>query len=84
MKHKTTSDLHYYSDRLMKKLRMIHSLPVTVIEAPSGHGKTTAVRDLLQSSRPKNVQVLWFTAQDEAAAAGFHRLCQIIGKSTML
>ena len=40
-------DIHYYSDRLKQKLN--HCLPREVIvEAPSGYGKTTAVRDYLE------------------------------------
>jgi LuxR family maltose regulon positive regulatory protein len=59
---------------------MIRSSPFTVIEAPSGYGKTTAVRDFLKSSLPKSASVFWFTAEEETPAAGFSHFCCEIEK----
>ena len=71
---------HYYSDRLIGKLNKLRFAPVTVIEAPSGYGKTTAIRDYLEDSLPRGTPAYWFTATDEAPAEGFRRFCREIEK----
>ena len=71
---------HYFSDRLKRKLEQLHAFPAAIIEAPSGYGKTTSVRDYLNASVSRNANVHWFTAVAEAQNAGFRRLCRAIGK----
>jgi LuxR family maltose regulon positive regulatory protein len=71
---------HYYSDRLKCKLSKLRFAPAAVIEAPSGYGKTTAIRDYLESGLPQGTPTYWFTATDEVPAASFRRLCGEIGK----
>ncbi len=70
---------HYYSDRLRRKLNQIHSLPAVIVEAPSGYGKTTAVRDFLEALPPYAAAVHWFTAVSEAPAVSFQRFCRVLG-----
>ena len=43
------AEVHYFSDSLRKKLGRMLTAPATVVEAPSGYGKTTAC--LLYTSR---------------------------------
>lgn len=71
---------HYYSNRLKHKLAEMRFAPATVVEAPSGYGKTTAIRDYLEGKLPQDTPVYWFTAADEAPAVGFRRLCREIEK----
>ncbi|HPA54061.1 MAG TPA: LuxR C-terminal-related transcriptional regulator [Bacillota bacterium] len=73
-------ELHYFSDSLKQKLKDILHALVTVVEAPSGYGKTTAIRDFLKAELSQGTPVYWFTAVDEAPAAGFRRLCHEIDK----
>lgn len=73
-------DIHYYSDRLKHKLNKLQISHAVVFEAPSGYGKTTAVRDYLKDNLPLSAAVYWFTATDEEPDAGFRRLCHEIGK----
>ncbi|ABI68390.1 LuxR C-terminal-related transcriptional regulator [Syntrophomonas wolfei] len=75
-----SNELHYYSDRLKRKLEQIHLVPVTIVEAPSGYGKTTAIRDFLQNSLSQGTPIYWFTAMDEKPSAAFRRLCREIEK----
>jgi LuxR family maltose regulon positive regulatory protein len=70
----------YYSKRLKRKLDELRFFSVTVIEAPSGYGKTTAIKDYIKTEIPKNIPVYWFAAMDETPAAGFQRLCREIDK----
>jgi LuxR family maltose regulon positive regulatory protein len=79
-KKKGTPELHYYSDRLKDKLDGIRFHTTTVVEAPPGYGKTTAIRDYLEDALPPSVPVYWFTAMDELPAACFRRFSQEIAK----
>lgn len=82
MKHRNSSltEIHYYSGRLKGKLNQLRFVPAAVVEAPSGYGKTTAIRYWLENDIPPNTPVYWFTAVDESPLAGFRRLCCAINK----
>ncbi len=77
-RNKVQGEPHYYSDRLKQKLDGIRAAPTTVVEAPPGYGKTTAIRDYLENALPQSMPVYWFTAADELPAAGFRRFSQVI------
>ncbi|MCL2426979.1 MAG: LuxR C-terminal-related transcriptional regulator [Oscillospiraceae bacterium] len=72
------TDNHYYSDHLQNKLRLLNSKNGTIIEAPSGYGKTTAVRHYLEDAAADGDDIHWFIAMDEAPAALYRRLCSEI------
>lgn len=80
MKNAKKKELHYFSDRLRLKLNKLRSFPATIVEAPSGYGKTTAVRDFLESALPQGTPIYWFAAANEAPASGYRRLCYEIDK----
>ncbi|MPM03541.1 HTH-type transcriptional regulator MalT [bioreactor metagenome] len=71
---------HYYSDRLIRKLEALRTTPATVVEAPSGYGKSTAVRDFLEERIPRTASVCWFTIVDETPSASYRRFCQELNK----
>lgn len=71
---------HYYSARLRNKLNGLRSVSTTIVEAPSGFGKTTAIRDYLEATLPSGIPVYWFTATDEAPSACFRRFSREIEK----
>lgn len=70
------SDIHYYSPRLLKKLEGILMTPVTVVEAPSGYGKTTGVRDYLNENLPKGTSLYWWSADEDSPETSWTRLCK--------
>ena len=74
------AELHYYSEAVRQKFGDLPLNAVTIIEAPSGYGKTTAVQDFLGAKISRNIPVYWFTAMEEASEAGFRRLCGEIHK----
>lgn len=47
------NELHYYSDQLKLKLEAMRFVPATVVAAPSGYGKTTAIRDFCKTLSPR-------------------------------
>ena len=74
------ANLHYYSDRMQNKLSLLAAAKAAVIEAPSGYGKTTAIRDYLEGAADNGDDIYWFTAIEEAPAALYRRLCREIEK----
>lgn len=61
----------YYSDRLRNKLKLILFKALTVVEAPPGYGKTSAVREALRAVSPTLVH--WATMIDESFALSYKR-----------
>ena len=51
----------YFSEELTAALKKITDYPLTVIEAPMGYGKTTAVKEYIANS---DFEVLWQTVYD--------------------
>jgi len=58
-RHNTQS--RYFSEQLTAALKKITDYPLTVIEAPMGYGKTTAVKEYIANS---DFEVLWQTVYD--------------------
>ena len=50
----------YFSNELINKLQLIQNYSLTLIEAPAGYGKTSAIRRAMQDIDQN--QVRWFTA----------------------
>ncbi|HWP79090.1 MAG TPA: LuxR C-terminal-related transcriptional regulator, partial [Candidatus Acidoferrum sp.] len=66
-------------DRVNRALESVFDYPLTVIEAPIGYGKTTAVREFLALN---NCPVLWlsFLPGEDTASFFWDRLSEEIGK----
>lgn len=65
--------------RVDRELEAIFEYPMTVVAAPMGYGKTTAVRQFLDS---RDSQVLWlsFVAPDESGAFFWQEFSHEIGR----
>ena len=63
------SSVHYYSDELLEKLEKIVEEKTTLIEAPTGYGKTTAIKDLMQNAQNRGATVEWITVAEEPVGA---------------
>lgn len=65
--------------RVNRALESIFDYPMTIVEAPIGYGKTTAVREFLTL---KNTPVIWlsFLSEDDTTAAFWDRLAVEFGK----
>ncbi len=48
-------------DRINKILSVVYDYPLTILEAPMGYGKTTAVRNFIEA---ENLKPFWFTFPD--------------------
>ncbi|MDF2544399.1 MAG: ATP-dependent transcriptional regulator [Herbinix sp.] len=62
----------YFSEKLIDAMNHITKYPLTVIEAPMGYGKTTAVKEQLKES---NTRILWQTVYDEYSSNFWNGFC---------
>ncbi|SMD04423.1 LuxR C-terminal-related transcriptional regulator [Sporomusa malonica] len=67
----------YMRKPVNQALNKIWEYPLTVVEAPMGYGKTTAVKEYLKRSR---AEVLWQTLLDESATVFWKRLSRLFRK----
>jgi len=67
----------YMRKSIVQALNNIWEYPLTVVEAPMGYGKTTAVREYLSSSE---AEVLWQTLIDDSASGFWNGLSRLLGK----
>jgi len=70
---------YYFSENLNRKIEIFAMSKAALIEAPSGYGKTTAMREYLKGADPGEA-VYWFTAVDEAPTALYRRFCHEVEK----
>lgn len=66
----------FFSDRIMEKLQSIFDNGITVVEAPTGFGKTSSVRNILKNA---DEVVVWITIENEDKNIFFSELCNQIG-----
>ncbi len=67
----------YLRQPLRQALSRIWEYPLTVVEAPMGYGKTTAVKESLNNSDAK---VLWQTVVDDSVIGFWRGLCRMLKK----
>jgi len=68
---------YYFSDKLKRQLIQISHYPLTVVEAPSGFGKTTAVREYLKENLPHDACEHWYTCLGESASVAWMGICEL-------
>ena len=68
---------YYFSDRLKRQLNQIPRYPLTIVEAPSGFGKTTAIREYLKGTLPHGACEYWYTCLGESAPAAWLGICEL-------
>ena len=67
----------YLSDRLKSQLAQITHFPLTVVEAPSGFGKTTAVREYLKETLSDSARQYWYTCLSENPSVAWSGVCDL-------
>lgn len=65
----------YITDKLRHQMEQIPEFPCTLIEAPMGYGKTTAVREYLKGT---DAHVLWQRIYDDSATGFWTALCRLL------
>jgi len=67
----------YFHERIIKAVKEIADYPLTIVEAPMGYGKTTAVRELLAQNK---VNVLWQRVHDSSLSSFWNGFCNIFNE----
>lgn len=62
----------FFSDRLKEKLQSIYESRLTIVEAPTGFGKTTSVKNTLENA---DDVVIWITIENDDKELFFKDLC---------
>lgn len=70
------TDAVYLPEHLMARLDGIREHPLTVIEAPSGFGKTTSLREYLRGC--PHSRSLWYTCLGETSAGSWAGVCDLV------
>ncbi|MGE7695099.1 LuxR C-terminal-related transcriptional regulator [Lysinibacillus sp. NPDC094177] len=68
---------YYFKDKLKRQLDQISHHPLTIVEAPSGFGKTTAVREYLKENLPHGACEYWYTCLGESAPMAWMGICEL-------
>lgn len=68
---------YYFSERLKRRLGQISRYPLTIVEAPSGFGKTTAIREFLKENLPEGASEYWYTCLGESASTAWLGICEL-------
>jgi len=68
----------YLPEKLKEQLAQITNYPVTVVEAPSGFGKTTAVKEYLNNSLPDGAIQYWYTCLSESPLVAWAGICDML------
>lgn len=69
---------YYFSNKLKRQLTQIPHYPLTIVEAPSGFGKTTAVREYLKGHLPQGACEFWYTCVGESASMAWMGICDLL------
>ncbi|HWR62704.1 MAG TPA: LuxR C-terminal-related transcriptional regulator, partial [Clostridia bacterium] len=70
--------VYYFSDKLKRQLARIPHYPLTIVEAPSGFGKTTAVREYLKANLPRDAREYCYTCLGEPASIAWRGICELL------
>jgi LuxR family maltose regulon positive regulatory protein len=73
-----THERYYFPERLRSLLTGIASQPFTLVEAPSGYGKTTAVREYLKNNLPTGARAHWYTCFGEPPPKAWDSICGLL------
>lgn len=71
---------HYYPARVLEQLAGVFAFPATVVLAPGGYGKTTAVRDFVRDNLPAGTVLEWCAVDEEAPGLSWDRLCRVLAR----
>lgn len=71
---KYNTGIYYFTDKLCDQLQQLYEYPCTLIEAPMGYGKTTAIREYL---RDNNSQTLWLKIFDNSLTGFWSSFCRL-------
>ncbi len=69
----------FFPKRIMERLSSVKSYPLTLIEAPSGFGKTTSLRYFFDTQISETALIIWRTLSPELPNATWKAFCTSVG-----
>ncbi|NLO48881.1 MAG: helix-turn-helix transcriptional regulator [Clostridiales bacterium] len=63
----------------MERMASIKAFPLTLVEAPSGFGKTTALRHFFDTRVSETARIIWHTFVSESMNSSWKSFCACIG-----
>ena len=73
--------IKYYPPRLMEQLEYIKSYPLTLVETPSGFGKTTILEHFFDSRLPKSILQSRYEFMQVSSGKGWGQFCAMIAQA---
>lgn len=70
-------DIVYFPERILSKVSRVRDYPLTLIEAPSGFGKTTSFREYLRAHIPSSSRAFWYTSLGEPSTKAWGTICDL-------
>ena len=67
----------YFPEGITKAMDEIFSYPMTIIEAPMGYGKSTAIREYLKNT---DANILWQRIYDKSTNNFWHGFCHLLAE----
>ena len=74
----------FFPKGLISRLDGICDHPLTFVEAPSGFGKTTAVKEYLSNNLPEGAREHWYTCLGESPSIAWAGICRLFGSSAIV
>jgi LuxR family maltose regulon positive regulatory protein len=79
-KRQTVHELYFFPKQLKVQLDSIRQYPLTIVEAPSGFGKTTAIQKYLEKISGPASSVYWYTCLNEPPSGIWNGICSLFAK----
>ncbi len=76
---KLIPQIQFFPKRLTEKLNLIKAYPLTLVEAPSGFGKTTALQYFFYNVISNATPVYWYTVSTSRPLDAWKAFCENIG-----
>lgn len=73
-------EIQFFPAKLREKLDCIRRYPLTLIEAPSGFGKTTALRHFFYGNVFKDIPVYWHTCSEQRSDLSWKTFCHLLAE----
>lgn len=70
-------NIYYFSDRIDHAMKAIINYPLTIIEAPMGYGKSTAMKEYLKTFE---VNDIWINIEYDMVGVFWREFCDVIGR----
>ncbi len=74
------SETIYINEKLQNKIGLIQAFPCTMLEAPMGYGKTTAIREILKNG---DFVVFWQRNIESSLSEFWTMLCRLVAEQNL-